>query len=87
MPLLTEYKLVCIVLVMDRPIDKALAACGGNQSELARRMGGKVRQAHVWHWLKTGVIPAERCRAMERATGIPANELRPDIFGTDSDAA
>lgn len=38
---------------------------------------GVARQA-VYQWSK---IPAERVADIERLTGIPRAELRPDIFG------
>lgn len=55
----------------------------GSQSALARAIGGKVKQAHVWNWLKAGTVPAEHCAAIERATGgkVTRADLRPDVFG------
>lgn len=51
----------------------------GSQAELARRIGK--RQGHVWAWLnRDGRVPAEVCRLIEQATGVPRHELRPDIF-------
>jgi DNA-binding transcriptional regulator YdaS (Cro superfamily) len=56
-------------------------AITGSQSELARRIG--VRQGYVWKWLRSKKVPAERCAAIERATGgaVTREQLRPDIFG------
>lgn len=66
------------------PIERAVQIVGG-QSELARRIGGEVKQAHVWHWINKsgGSVPAEHCRAIEEATEgkITRYELRPDVFG------
>jgi len=65
-------------------LSRAVEICGG-QSELARRIGGGLKQAHVWGWLHRGqkVVPAEHCQAIERATGglVTRYELRPDVFG------
>lgn len=39
-------------------------------------------QSQIWYWLeraKKGTSPAF-CIAIERATGVPASELRPDIY-------
>lgn len=59
--------------------ERAVSAAGG-QRALAERIG--VTQSMVWYWLtrsKKGV-PAEHVRRIEEATGIPAHELRPDVF-------
>lgn len=61
---------------------KAIEVCK-TQTELARRIGGKVKTGHIYHWLNHGV-PPERCPAIERATGgkVTRYEIRPDVFGT-----
>jgi DNA-binding transcriptional regulator YdaS (Cro superfamily) len=63
-------------------LERAIELAGG-QSGLAEKIGGTVKQQHVWHWLhlSNGRVPAEYCRAIERVTGVPACELRPDVFG------
>lgn len=63
------------------PLQKAIQVCG-SQSELARRIGGKVRTGHIYYWLRNEV-PGEYCRAIEEATSgaVTAYELRPDVFG------
>lgn len=68
------------------PLKKAITICG-SQSELARRIGGKVRTGHIYYWLSNRV-PAEHCPAIERATEgqVTCSELRPDVFG-DAPAA
>lgn len=58
-------------------LTKAIDRAGG-VSQLARALG--VRQSVVSNWRKRQV-PADRCRAIERATGVSAYELRPDVFG------
>jgi DNA-binding transcriptional regulator YdaS (Cro superfamily) len=61
------------------PLARAIAVAG-SQSELARRIG--VTQAHIWQWLHRGKrrIPAEYVLKVEKATGIPRHELRPDLY-------
>lgn len=63
------------------PLEKAISICGDSQSELARRIGGKVRTGHVYYWLRNKV-PPEHCLAIERATGgaVTCHDLRPDVF-------
>jgi DNA-binding transcriptional regulator YdaS (Cro superfamily) len=58
---------------------KAIAVCGNNQSELARRCG--VKQPHVWKWIKAGRVPTERVHSVSRATSgkVQPYELRPDL--------
>lgn len=66
------------------PIERAIDICR-TQAGLARRIN-KTQQT-VSFWKKRGVIPAEDVPAVEAATGIPRNELRPDIFGKAGAAA
>lgn len=62
------------------PLQQAIAICG-SQSELARRLGGKVRTGHIYHWLRSNV-PPERCAEIEVATAgkVTREMLRPDVF-------
>lgn len=63
----------------DAAMKRACDIAGG-QSALAKKLG--VRQSHVWHWVhrsKNGV-PAEFAPAVEKITGVPRHELRPDVF-------
>ena len=48
----------------------------GGMAQLAAKLG-IARQA-IYQWSR---IPAERVVEVERITGVPRNELRPDIFG------
>ncbi len=59
-------------------IDRAIEAAG-SASELARRLG--VVPMTVTQWRKRGQVPAERCLAIEAATGVSRHNLRPDVFG------
>jgi len=58
---------------------KNAVALAGGQTALARLIG--VKQAHVWNWLQTGRVPAERCIQIEKAThgAVLCEDLRPDI--------
>jgi DNA-binding transcriptional regulator YdaS (Cro superfamily) len=61
-------------------LERAIEIVGG-QAALARRIGGKIRQQHVWYWLKHSV-PAKYCGDIERATygQVTRHDLRPDVF-------
>lgn len=54
----------------------------GSQSALARDIG--FTQGSVWRWLNGTQVPAEAAIAIEKATGIPKSEIRPDLFGPES---
>jgi len=58
-------------------IENAIQICGG-LSALAKSL--HVEPQHVVNWRSRGV-PAERCPAIERATGgkVRCEDLRPDI--------
>ena len=45
---------------------------------LAMRIG--IFRQRLDHWTKTGRIPAEFAIAIEEATGIPRNRIRPDLY-------
>lgn len=64
------------------PLQNAVEIVGG-QVALARILGGRVRQGHVWQWLNRNWAPAEYCRAIESATEgkVTRYDLRPDVFG------
>nr|DAD73679.1 MAG TPA: Putative antitoxin of bacterial toxin-antitoxin system, YdaS/YdaT [Podoviridae sp. ctrub15] len=50
----------------------------GNMSNLARACN--VKPQSVRGWVLKGEIPLKRCKDVEKATGIPRQELRPDYF-------
>lgn len=58
-------------------LKKAIKAAG-SMSRLARAC--KIKPQSVRGWLLRGEVPVKRCKDVERATGIPARELRPDFF-------
>ena len=53
----------------------------GGPSGLAHALGDLTPQA-VSQWKR---VPAERVIAVEKATGVSRNELRPDIYPPDED--
>lgn len=55
---------------------KAIQASGSSVSKLAERLGLTVQAVSQWTR-----IPTDRCLDVERVTGIPRSELRPDLFG------
>lgn len=67
---------------------KAIEACTGSQSELARRMGAPYCQQHISHWLKAGKVPAEHVRRIVKASSgaVAAHDLCPDVFAEDDGA-
>jgi DNA-binding transcriptional regulator YdaS (Cro superfamily) len=50
----------------------------GSQKALARAIG--VKQQNVHYWLKKKYPPGEYVLPIERATGVPRYELRPDLY-------
>jgi len=59
---------------LDRAVTKA-----GSQIRLAAILG--IKSPSVTGWYDRGRVPAERCIAIEQATGVSRHELRPDVFG------
>lgn len=60
------------------PIDRAISAAG-TQQRLAEILG--IKSASISEWKGRGSVPANRCIAIEDATGVTRYELRPDVFG------
>jgi TorA maturation chaperone TorD len=60
--------------VRDEGLDRAIDAAGG-VAELARKIG--ISQPSVSNWSK---VPAQRVIAVEAATGVSRNDLRPDLY-------
>lgn len=51
----------------------------GSQTALGKAIGKS--QAHVWAWLhRDKRAPAEQVIAIEKVSGVPRYELRPDIY-------
>lgn len=59
-----------------RSLRKAIKTAGG-RGRFAREM--RVTRQAIEQWFTRG-IPAERVMQIERLTGIPRHELRPDIY-------
>jgi TorA maturation chaperone TorD len=60
--------------VRDDGLDRAIDAAGG-VARLARKIG--ISQPSVSNWSK---VPAQRVIAVEAATGVSRNDLRPDLY-------
>ncbi len=60
------------------PIDRAISAAG-TQQRLAETLG--IKSASISEWKVRKRVPAERCIAIEAATGVSRHDLRPDVFG------
>lgn len=59
------------------PIQKAIEIANG-QTGLGRKIGAS--QQRVRNWLLSGRVPADMCIKIEKETGVPKHELRPDLF-------
>lgn len=67
-----------------KALRRAVEIAGG-QTALAKKIGGGVKQAHVWNWLhRDKRVPAEFTIKIERATNgeVRARELRPDMYAS-----
>ncbi|ARW47067.1 Cro/CI family transcriptional regulator [Acetobacter pasteurianus] len=58
-------------------VDAVISRCGG-VCALAKAIG--IHHSSVILWKKTNQIPIKRVLDVERLSGIPREELRPDIF-------
>jgi transcriptional regulator with XRE-family HTH domain len=63
---------------MNSPLTQYRTANGISIESLAETLG--VERTTVWRW-ERGRVPVDRLPDVEKATGIPRSELRPDIFG------
>ena len=63
-----------------KALDRAISILGG-VCRTATSLG--VVQGTVSNWRKRERVPADRCRAIESATGgaVTCQDLRPDVFG------
>jgi DNA-binding transcriptional regulator YdaS (Cro superfamily) len=66
-----------------RVMERIIKAAGG-QSELARRLD--IRQQSVYQWVVRGRVPAERVLDVERITGVPRHQIRPDLYPVERNA-
>ena len=51
----------------------------GGATKAARRLG--VSRQAIYNWLNNGMVPIGQIILVERMTGIPREDLRPDIYG------
>lgn len=65
---------------MNEHMTKALECFDNNQAALAKALG--VSAPYVHKIIRTGHVPVEQCRNIERVTNgtVTAEQLRPDIF-------
>lgn len=72
------------------PIERACAFFGwGGQSKLARelsKVGDPCTPQAVQKMCATGHVPKDRVLDIEKITGIPRNELRPDLYPVEQNA-
>lgn len=61
-------------------LDRAVQSAGSQQA-LAQLLG--IKPPSVSGWYDRCRVPAERCIAIEMATGVSRHQLRPDVFGPD----
>lgn len=62
---------------------EAAIKAAGSQVALAELLG--IRQSHISNWKNRGKrIPAERVLEIERVTGVPRHQLRPDLYPTEA---
>lgn len=60
-------------------LERAITVSGGTGYALAKRLG--LPKQTVYGWMKAGrVLSAESVLAVERVTGIPRTDLRPDLY-------
>ncbi|WP_369952175.1 transcriptional regulator [Ralstonia syzygii] len=69
---------------MESSIEKAVQAVG-SQSALARAV--HVTPQAVQQWVEAGRVSHKKVIEVERVSGVPRHELRPDIYPTDSTSA
>jgi DNA-binding transcriptional regulator YdaS (Cro superfamily) len=63
--------------MISTPLANVIRSRGLKFVELAKLAG--VDKAAISRWVR-GKIPAERVLPLEKATGIPRHELRPDLY-------
>lgn len=58
-------------------LDELLKRAGMNQTQLAKMLG--IEQPSVSAWRLRG-IPVKRVTDIEKVTGIPRRQIRPDLY-------
>ena len=71
--------------VMDLALQKAKEAAGGTVAlaRLLTSVGKPITYQAITQWDR---VPAQRARDVERVTGVPRHELRPDLWANDGGA-
>jgi DNA-binding transcriptional regulator YdaS (Cro superfamily) len=64
-------------VMMNHILEQAIAKMG-SQTALAKAIGKS--QGHISKWLERKYVPAESVLAIESATGIPRQKIRPDLY-------
>lgn len=64
-------------------LERAKEKAGG-PSGLAAAIGNQITPQAISQWKR---VPAERVHDVERATGIPRHELRPDLYPIERESA
>ena len=77
-PLTDKIGISYVPLMKDPVIDRVVKAAGG-PTLLANALG--IRAPSVYSWKK---IPPARAADIEKITGIPRHELRPDLWQADA---
>ena len=67
---------------IDEGLHKAIEAAGGTSDKLASKL--KITPQAISQWRQ---IPLNRVFDVERETGVPRDQLRPDFFGEKAGAA
>jgi len=60
-------------------IEIALEQFENSPSKLAAAVGNGVLRQHVEHWQKVGRVSAAKAPDVERATGVPCEQLCPEV--------
>jgi len=70
-------------------IERALKAAGSKRrlAILLNEAGYPVHRSNVVYWARVGRIPPERVLGIEKVTGVPRYELRPDIYPPEDHCA
>lgn len=74
---MTEVALYATMPGMNSPFIRYLKRERGAQKALAEALG--VDRVTLWRWAR-GTVPADKLIDVERATGIPRGDLRPDLY-------